>query len=169
MTRAVLSLGLITPHYWRMILLCTLPNAPSIFIFFHSGSWGQAPFQSLVSTGYYSLLFFWMFLFPALGSFFTCMYRQYWVEYSKGPSVDLQSSFSMHLSSIWYSDLQTLATLISLASQLHIHKSGILLGSAWVSPPCSTAWKPFQGNKLWQSYGSSCFFPMSVGSVFFVD
>ena len=56
-----------------------------------------------------------------------------------GPSVDLQGSVSMLLSSVWYSDLQTLAALFSLVSQLHIHNSRILLGSAWLSPPCTIA------------------------------
>lgn len=61
---------------------------------------------------------------------------------------------SLQLSPFWHPILQVLPALISLTEHLRLPNSENLLGPTWVPCLCATSWKPPQGRKQRQMWGS---------------
>lgn len=99
--------------------------------------WDQALF-----TGKYSFESFWM-VSPSLGEFpLTHSWSILLNTKVVGPSTDLRALFSLCMSLLFSNHFLSMpATLFSLDAQLCLLKWGGAVGSAFVSPPYTVAWK----------------------------
>ena len=123
----------------RKDTLCTLPNVPWImrFSILADGSklYSHPVWVSSIVT---SNSFRWFFYQPWVVS--SCPWTsQYSAEYL-GAALCRSQDSSVWLSPPWCPVLWILATFISPNCQLSLLNSGSLPGSAWLSPPCNTAW-----------------------------
>ena len=94
-----------------------------------------------------SIHFEWFFLWPQVISSHTCG-EKYLAKYLR-PNLCRSPEFSVCVVLfLHYSVLRILMTLTSLGSQLCLLSVGSLTISAWVPPPCTTAWKTLKpGNE----------------------
>lgn len=94
-----------------------------------------------------SVHFEWFFLWPQVVCSHTCG-EKYLAKYLR-PNLCRSPEFCVHVVLFLHdSVLRILMTLISLRSQLCLLSVGSLTVSAWVPPPCTTAWKTLKpGNE----------------------
>lgn len=83
-------------------------------------------------------------------------------------SADLCSSVSLQFPSLSYSALEILAILVSLNSWLCFFNLENLLVSTRIPSPCTLSWKPSQGSKLRQPWGSLPLYSVFQEFLFFI-
>lgn len=136
----LLSLQLITSHFWGEIFLNTLPNIP--WIMFSNLAIGnmcecQSLFMLILLDGSFSWLQQFSHIYAVISSLLKTQGR---------PSEDLQGSLSVQLSPLWYYTLQSLAASFPAPTGLsalspHLRESC----STCIFPPFAVAWKLSQG------------------------